>query len=350
VVLMVDGKAGRTRWTTPSPSTCARRAKPVVLLVNKVDDLGSPTALAHHDFWDLGLGEPQPGEQPERQGERRRARRDRRAASPEGPRRRMRAARGRDRPPNVGKSSLRQPAAGRGAAGGLGGGGYHAGRDRHAVLNYHGRKLVFVDTAGLRRQARIHENVEYYSAIRTERAVESADVCLLLIDADRADPQPGPEDRPEGVGRGVRADPAGEQVGPGGEGDDDGAELREGAAGEGAVPQMGAGRLHQRDYRPAGPADPAADPGGPGGEGAADPTHEVNEVVRELVTRAATARAGTAGKDPLRDAGRYCAADLRPLVEYAGSHSGRVPSIPAERFQGPMGLRRFPDPDRAQAP
>jgi GTPase len=50
------------------------------------------------------------------------------------------------------------------------------------VLNFHGRKIVFVDTAGLRRQARINENVEYYSRIRTERAMEGADVCLLLID------------------------------------------------------------------------------------------------------------------------------------------------------------------------
>jgi GTP-binding protein len=60
-----------------------------------------------------------------------------------------------------------------------------AGTTRDAidtVLNYHGRKLVFVDTAGLRRQARIHENVEFYSSLRTERAVEGADVCLLLID------------------------------------------------------------------------------------------------------------------------------------------------------------------------
>jgi GTPase len=49
-------------------------------------------------------------------------------------------------------------------------------------MRYHGRSLAFVDTAGLRRQARIHESLEYYSALRTERAVERADVCLLLVD------------------------------------------------------------------------------------------------------------------------------------------------------------------------
>jgi predicted GTPase len=32
----------------------------VVLAVNKIDNLGAPTAVQHHDFWDLGVGEPQP--------------------------------------------------------------------------------------------------------------------------------------------------------------------------------------------------------------------------------------------------------------------------------------------------
>src|SRR5690606_8061569 len=49
-------------------------------------------------------------------------------------------------------------------------------------LRYHGRTLVFIDTAGLRRQSRIDESLEYYSALRTTRAIERADVCLLLID------------------------------------------------------------------------------------------------------------------------------------------------------------------------
>jgi GTP-binding protein len=49
-------------------------------------------------------------------------------------------------------------------------------------MRYHGREVVFVDTAGLRRQARIERGLEYYSALRTERAIERADVCLLLLD------------------------------------------------------------------------------------------------------------------------------------------------------------------------
>ena len=42
---------------------------------------------------------------------------------------------------------------------------------------------MFVDTAGLRRQSRIEPGLEYYSALRTARAIERADVCLLLVDA-----------------------------------------------------------------------------------------------------------------------------------------------------------------------
>jgi GTP-binding protein len=50
-------------------------------------------------------------------------------------------------------------------------------------FRYHGRTLVFVDTAGLRRQTRVKDSLEYYSALRTERVIHSADVCVLLVDA-----------------------------------------------------------------------------------------------------------------------------------------------------------------------
>jgi len=45
------------------------------------------------------------------------------------------------------------------------------------------RRYVLVDTAGLRRRARVHQSVEYYSATRTERAIERANVVVLVIDA-----------------------------------------------------------------------------------------------------------------------------------------------------------------------
>lgn len=53
----------------------------------------------------------------------------------------------------------------------------------NAVLKYHGQEIVLVDTAGLRKRARITENVEFYANLRTERAIKNCDVAVLLIDA-----------------------------------------------------------------------------------------------------------------------------------------------------------------------
>ena len=86
--------------------------------------------------------------------------------------------------PNVGKSSLANKLLG------------HtrsivtevAGTTRDAVdarLEYAGREVVLVDTAGLRKKARITENVEFYSTLRTERALQACDVAVVLIDGER---------------------------------------------------------------------------------------------------------------------------------------------------------------------
>lgn len=61
-----------------------------------------------------------------------------------------------------------------------------AGTTRDAIdtpMRYHGRDFVFVDTAGLRRQSRVGEGIEFYSALRTRRAIERADLCILVLDA-----------------------------------------------------------------------------------------------------------------------------------------------------------------------
>jgi len=61
-----------------------------------------------------------------------------------------------------------------------------AGTTRDAIdapLVYHGRSLVFIDTAGLRRQARVTDGIEFYSSLRTRRAIERADICVLVLDA-----------------------------------------------------------------------------------------------------------------------------------------------------------------------
>ena len=50
-------------------------------------------------------------------------------------------------------------------------------------MQYHGRTLIFIDTAGLRRQSKVDEGIEFYSTLRTRRAIERADVCVLVIDA-----------------------------------------------------------------------------------------------------------------------------------------------------------------------
>src|SRR5205807_3631710 len=61
-----------------------------------------------------------------------------------------------------------------------------AGTTRDSIdmpLRFEGRDLVLVDTAGLRRQAKVSESVEYYTALRSRRAAERADVALVVCDA-----------------------------------------------------------------------------------------------------------------------------------------------------------------------
>jgi GTP-binding protein len=181
LVLMADGKAGPHPLDYAVAEHLRRAAKPTILVINKVDNLGAVTATGHHDFWDLGIGEPFPvsslngkgsgdvldvivAELPEVEGEEEESLRV--------------AVIGK---PNVGKSSFVNRLLGeeRLVVSDV------AGTTRDAIdtpMQYHGRRLVFVDTAGLRRQSKIDESVEFYSTIRTERAIERADVCLLLMD------------------------------------------------------------------------------------------------------------------------------------------------------------------------
>jgi GTP-binding protein len=182
VVQVVDGKAGPHPLDYAVAEFLRRTQRPVVLVVNKVDNLGSPTAVGHHEFWELGVGEPLPmsGLSGKGSGD---VLDSIVALLPEAREEEDTALRiaviGK---PNVGKSSFVNRLLGeeRMVVSDV------AGTTRDAIdtpFQYHGRTLVFIDTAGLRRQSRIDESVEYYSAIRTERAIERADVCLLLIDA-----------------------------------------------------------------------------------------------------------------------------------------------------------------------
>jgi GTP-binding protein len=84
--------------------------------------------------------------------------------------------------PNVGKSSLVNRLLGeeRSVV------APESGTTRDAVdspLRHQGMDLNFIDTAGLRRRTKVKDEVEFYSSLRTERAVERADVCVLVVDA-----------------------------------------------------------------------------------------------------------------------------------------------------------------------
>lgn len=52
-------------------------------------------------------------------------------------------------------------------------------------FNKFGHDFYLVDTAGIRKKAKVHEDIEYYSVVRSIRAIENADVCVLMIDATR---------------------------------------------------------------------------------------------------------------------------------------------------------------------
>lgn len=183
LVFLVDGKAGVHPMDQRIAEILRRSERPVVLVVNKMDRL--PEDMGHHDFWVLGLGEPLPVSAISGKGSGDVL--DAIVAHfPEAP------AEAEDEEdvlhvavigkPNVGKSSFINRLLGeeRMVVSDV------AGTTRDSVdtpLRYHGRTLMFIDTAGLRRQSRIDEKLEYYSALRTVRAIERADVCLLLIDS-----------------------------------------------------------------------------------------------------------------------------------------------------------------------
>jgi GTPase len=55
----------------------------------------------------------------------------------------------------------------------------------HTRYNKFGKDFMIIDTAGLRKKGKVHEDIEFYSVLRSVRTIEKSDVCLLLIDATR---------------------------------------------------------------------------------------------------------------------------------------------------------------------
>lgn len=87
--------------------------------------------------------------------------------------------------PNVGKSSLLNALAGETLA--IEADEAGTTRDTNEFsLNFHGTQITFIDTAGLRKPGKVAkaENIEFYSKVRTKRAIERADICLMLVDAN----------------------------------------------------------------------------------------------------------------------------------------------------------------------
>lgn len=186
ILFVVDAKEGRHPLDELLGEVLRKADKPVVLVANKLDNL--PREEGHHDFWSLGMGEPVPLSASSGKGSGDLL--DRvlalipEAPSPEADANQIRVAVvGK---PNVGKSSYVNRLLGEERVVVSD----QAGTTRDPVdtpMSYHGRTLVFVDTAGLRRQSKITDSLEYYSAIRTDRVVHEADVCIVMVDASEED-------------------------------------------------------------------------------------------------------------------------------------------------------------------
>lgn len=182
ILFLVDGKEGVHVLDERLAVVLRKTSKPVVLVANKMDNL--PNDHGHLDFWSLGMGEPIAVSALSGKGSGDLLDRvlevlpdDEGVADDEDVIRV--AVLGK---PNVGKSSFVNRLIGedRVVVSEI------AGTTRDPIdttFRYHGKKLIFVDTAGLRRQAKVKDSLEYYSALRTDRVVHTADVCIVLVDA-----------------------------------------------------------------------------------------------------------------------------------------------------------------------
>jgi GTP-binding protein len=179
LLLVVDAKAGLHPSDRKVVDLLRDSQKPWLLVANKVDN---PASTDFYEFYELGAGDPLPvsAANGKNSGELLDAIVEKIPEVTEEPPDELRVAVvGR---PNVGKSSLVNKLLGEERLVVAD----DAGTTRDAIdtpVTYHGRPMVFVDTAGLRRQSKVSEGIEFYSTLRTRRAIESATICVLLIDA-----------------------------------------------------------------------------------------------------------------------------------------------------------------------
>ena len=179
LLLVVDAKTGLHPSDSRVVDLLRDARKPWLLVANKVDD---PTSTDFYEFYSLGAGDPIPvsASNGKNSGDLLDEMVKRIPAAPIEAAEALRVAViGR---PNVGKSSFVNRLIGEDRLVVSD----EAGTTRDAIdtpMQYHGRTLVFIDTAGLRRQSKIDDGVEFYSSLRTRRAIDRADICMLLIDA-----------------------------------------------------------------------------------------------------------------------------------------------------------------------
>ena len=179
MLFVVDANAGLHPSDYRVAEMIRTTGKPWMLVANKVDD---PSRVDFYEFYNLGAGDPFPvsAQNGKNSGDLLDELVNRLPESvPEDETALRVAVVGR---PNVGKSSFVNKLLGeeRLVVSEI------SGTTRDAIdtpMTYHGRKLIFVDTAGLRRQTKIDDGIEFYSSLRTRRAIERANICVLLIDA-----------------------------------------------------------------------------------------------------------------------------------------------------------------------
>ena len=186
IVFMTDAAIGITHLDDAMASMLRRSSKPIFLVVNKVDN--NERMLAASEFYSLGfdkiffissvsgsgtgelldaITELIPADDP-----------DAEELSESIPKFAIIGQ------PNVGKSSLLNSLIGqeRTIVSDI------AGTTRDTIHTHYKlfqKEFVLIDTAGIRRKAKVHEDLEFYSVIRAIKAMDEADVCLILIDAEK---------------------------------------------------------------------------------------------------------------------------------------------------------------------
>ena len=182
ILFIVDVETGITDLDVEVANMLRKTEKPVLLVVNKSDN--QERRWNASTFYELGLDDlfPISSINGSGTGELLDTIVDRLPSPPAGDEEDNRPRIALIGRPNVGKSSLSNAMLGedRSIVTEISG----TTRDSiNSVLKFHGQEIVLVDTAGLRKRARITENVEFYANLRTERAIKNCDVAVLLIDA-----------------------------------------------------------------------------------------------------------------------------------------------------------------------